>query len=325
MSALQIMNSVYQTKANVGSKIYQSCSSDWRIRIHCRTTVRSKEKASELQSTFPSLILYEADLLQQGSFDECFAGVDYVIHAASPFQLKVTDPQTELIDPALEGTKNVLSSVTKNLNTIKKVVVTSSVAAILQEYVESGKVYSENDWNTSSDIKNSPYRLSKVLAEKAAWDWWKEKEDTVQLMVVNPAFVLGAPRLKRSDSTSIKTLIDLFNGSQLTSGVSGICNGVTDIRNVAQAHIACIEKQNISGRFLVSSPVSYSRLDFVDLLKKFYPQYTFPDKFNGELSHKPEFNIEKSKKELDIQFYPLEETLKMAADRLMEFGLIERK
>jgi len=290
-----------------------------------RSTVRNKEKAGDLQSVFPSLQLFEADLMKPGSFDDCFNGVDYVIHAASPFQLSVANPQTDLVEPALEGTKNVLSSVEKYLGTIKRVVVTSSVAAILQEVPEEGKVFSESDWNTTSSLTAGPYRYSKVLAEKAAWDWWKGKEEKIKLLVINPAFVLGAPRINRSDSTSIKCLVDFFNGSQLENGVPNLCIGAVDIRNVAQAHIRALEKENISGRFLVSSSGSYSRLEFIEILKKTFPQYTLPNKMIGELKPRLNFNNEKATKELDIKFIPIDETLIWAVQGLIELGLIEKK
>ena len=60
------------------------------------------------------------------------AGVDYVLHTASPFQLQVSDAQRDLVDPALLGTENVINSALK-VDSVKRIVVTSSVAAILQE------------------------------------------------------------------------------------------------------------------------------------------------------------------------------------------------
>eukprot|EP01126_Amoeba_proteus_P055470 TRINITY_DN688_c0_g2_i10.p1 TRINITY_DN688_c0_g2~~TRINITY_DN688_c0_g2_i10.p1 ORF type:complete len:151 (-),score=24.16 TRINITY_DN688_c0_g2_i10:889-1341(-) len=101
-----------------------------------RGTVRNLEKARDVQSVFPSLQLFEADLLREGSFDECFTGVEYVFHTASPFLHSWNDPEQDLILPAVNGTRNVLASVERNLHTIKKVVVTSSGAAIVQQVVE---------------------------------------------------------------------------------------------------------------------------------------------------------------------------------------------
>lgn len=209
-----------------------------------RGTVRSIERAKELLAAFPSLQLFEADLLKEGSFDECFKGVDYVFHTASPFLNQWNDPQTDLVDPALLGTKNVcsvlsypdlqvLSSVEKNLDTIKKVVVTSSGAAIVSQNppedstlvfqtiltLQEEKVWSEEDWNTTSSLTEGPYRYSKYLAEKAAWDWWKGKEDKVKLLTVNPCFVLGVPRHKRNDGTSIETVVNLLNGVSREKGL----------------------------------------------------------------------------------------------------------
>eukprot|EP01126_Amoeba_proteus_P055467 TRINITY_DN688_c0_g1_i5.p1 TRINITY_DN688_c0_g1~~TRINITY_DN688_c0_g1_i5.p1 ORF type:complete len:215 (+),score=35.74 TRINITY_DN688_c0_g1_i5:101-745(+) len=184
-----------------------------------RGTVRNLEKARDVQSVFPSLQLFEADLLREGSFDECFTGVEYVFHTASPFLHSWNDPEQDLILPAVNGTRNVLASVERNLHTIKKVVVTSSGAAIVQQVVEDkSKVWSEEDWNTTSTIKDSPYRLSKSLAEKEAWNWYQGKEDRVKLLTVNPCFVLGSPRYRRTDSVSIVSCMNILNGTFKATG-----------------------------------------------------------------------------------------------------------
>jgi nucleoside-diphosphate-sugar epimerase len=88
---------------NSGELIHQLLDRGYTV----RGTVRSKERATTLQEAFPQLILYEADLLKEGSFDECFRGVEYVFHTASPFLNAFEDPQRDLVDPALIGTKNV--------------------------------------------------------------------------------------------------------------------------------------------------------------------------------------------------------------------------
>jgi len=292
-----------------------------------RGTVRSIERAQPLQAVFPKLKLYEADLLKAGSFDECFKGVDYVFHTASPFLFAFQDAQKDLIDPALEGTKNVLSSIDKNLDTIKKVVVTSSGAAVVQQILpedKDTKIWSEEDWNTTSTIVDSPYRLSKYLAEKAAWDWWKGKEDKVKLLTVNPCFVLGTPRNSRTDSVSISTMIKILNGTMKQSGCPNSAFGVIDLRNVAQAHIACVEKEGANGRYLLSSLEGVPQLQFTPYLRKHFPQYPLPETQNGEVAYVPKYSQEKAKRDLGIEFYSIEDTLVWAATGLIELGLVEK-
>jgi dihydroflavonol-4-reductase len=164
-------------------------------------------------------------------------------------------------------------------------------------------VWDEEDWNTTSSLTEGPYRYSKYLAEKAAWDWWKVrtslflfllltdhhqgKEDQVKLLTVNPCFVLGAPRHKRADGVSITTMINLLNGKTKEAGKSllssfivrkslihtgcGVnCFGIADNRNVAQAHVACVENENASGRHLVSSTVGVPFLEYAQVLRVCY-------------------------------------------------------
>jgi len=292
-----------------------------------RGTVRNIERAKSLQEVFPKLQLYEADLLKLGSYDECFKGAEIVFHTASPFLATFDDAQKDLIDPALEGTKNVLSSIEKNLDTIKKVVVTSSGAAVMQQILpedKDSKVWSEEDWNTTSTIADSPYRLSKYLAEKAAWDWWKGKEDKLKLCTVNPCFILGTPRNSRSDGVSISTLIKMLNGTMKQTGCPNSAFGIVDVRNVAQAHIACVEKENANGRYLLSSVYGVPQLQFVPHLKKHFPQYPLPETQNGEIAYVPKYSQEKTKRDLGIEFYSIEDTLVWAATGLIEHGLVEK-
>ena len=98
---------------------------------------------------------------------------ELVIHNASPFKMwKIKDPQNELINPALEGTRNVLSTANKT-QSVKRVVHTSSIVAIYGDAVDIGnapnKIFTENEWNTTSSLTQQPYSYSKTIAEKEAW------------------------------------------------------------------------------------------------------------------------------------------------------------
>ena len=165
-----------------------------------RGTVRSKANTSKVQHLLKladalpgKLELFEADLLKAGDFDEVVRGADFVLHTASPFFTESSDPQKDLIDPAVNGTTTVLNSAGKA--GIKRVVVTSSVAGRLRTIlscfspcadflsactvaaaVRSGKfteppvngtLYTEEDWNNTSTLLGEPYNLSKVLHQMA--------------------------------------------------------------------------------------------------------------------------------------------------------------
>lgn len=110
--------------------VKQLLSKGYNVRGTLRSAVDSPRACSLQQavSHLPgTLELFQADLLQDGSFDDAIAGANYVYHVASPFFIQSDNPQKDLIDPAVQGTKNVLASVAKHKGTVKRCVVTSSV------------------------------------------------------------------------------------------------------------------------------------------------------------------------------------------------------
>eukprot|EP01104_Vermistella_antarctica_P017714 TRINITY_DN6335_c0_g1_i1.p1 TRINITY_DN6335_c0_g1~~TRINITY_DN6335_c0_g1_i1.p1 ORF type:complete len:361 (+),score=50.37 TRINITY_DN6335_c0_g1_i1:71-1084(+) len=239
-----------------------------------RGTVRSlsnKEKVQHLTSQFPpgKLTLFEADLLIEGSFDACFSGVDYVIHTASPFKLQVEDPQRDLIVPALKGTENVLRSALKA--GVKKVILTSSCAAVSAPTApDVVKEWTEADWNSFNTLEKGPYRMSKYLAERFAWDFIETKaKGVMELAVINPALVTGPPLSNRTDGQSVTFIRSILNGDYKKSGgCPSVILGTVDVRDVAQAHVEAMVRPEASGkRFILSSVKPYSLLQYATAMK----------------------------------------------------------
>lgn len=131
-----------------------------RICVRHRQTTKGNnyEYLTSLPGAAERLKLFQAELLTVGSFDETIAGCEYVIHTASPYILDVKDPQHDLVDPALKGTLNVLQACNKS-GSVKKIVLTSSVAAVFDEPI-SGHIYTEKDWNKTSSLMRNPYYYS---------------------------------------------------------------------------------------------------------------------------------------------------------------------
>ena len=101
---------------------------------HVHTTVRSlanKKKCKpllDLQTQYPGkLALFEADLLSHGSFFQAMQACDTVYHIASPFLVpqQIKDGIKDCVEPALNGTRNVIVSV-NDTESVKRVVLTSS-------------------------------------------------------------------------------------------------------------------------------------------------------------------------------------------------------
>ena len=252
-----------------------------------RTTVRNlaqKDKFAHLTELAVKskgiLQFFEADLLKKGSFAEAMTGCELVIHTASPFKISgIKNAQKELVEPALDGTRNVLDSMNAT-ESVKRVVLTSSVAAIFGDAIdirntEKG-IFTEEHWNTTSSSEHQPYPYSKVLAEKLAWQM-AEKQSRWDLLVINPGFIMGPSLSKRTDSTSIEIMIQLATGKFKTGVPSGNMSFV-DVRDVAKAHILAGFTPNASGRHICTS-ADKSFLDLANVIRADYPEFPLPKKF----------------------------------------------
>jgi dihydroflavonol-4-reductase len=213
-----------------------------------RGTVRGRGRAGHL-TALPGaedrLQLLEADLQTPGAFDAAVTGCSTVFHTASPYVVDVADPQRDLIDPAVQGTLNVLRACAR-ASGIGRVVLTSSMAAVTDE-PDSTHVLTEADWNTRSTLDRNPYYLSKTLAERAAWDFMAREKPSFDLVVVNP-FVIMGPSHSPAINTSNQILVDLLKG--VYPAIISLTWGLVDVRDVATAHIRAAEVASASGRYL---------------------------------------------------------------------------
>jgi len=204
--------------------------------------------------------LFQADLLQPGSFKQCFTGCDYIFHVASPFKIEIEDPIKDLVEPAKQGTLNVLQCAKEAASeTLKRIVVTSSVASI-NGLSDPKKIYTEADWNKESTVENGPYSFSKTEAEHAAWQWMSAEESAISfdLVTVNPALVLGR---HLNDGLSYAQLNE--SNAVLTRIINGefpirlnVAFTLVDVRDVAAAHIFMIEgeaAQSAKGRHICAN------------------------------------------------------------------------
>jgi len=242
--------------------------------FHVRATVRDKsnqykiEHLNDWEKQYPdSFEIFESDLLVDGSFDASVDGCDIVMHTASPFLMGgIKDPQKQLVDPALKGTRNVLNSVNR-FSKVKRVVLTSSIAAIYGNAKEAlllpNNTYNESHWNTLSNLKNEPYKYSKTLAEKEAWKIC-ESQNNWDLFVINPGFVLGPPQSKRTDSESIRFGVDIVKG-KFKAGIPDFTFSVVDVRDVAKAHINAAFTDSKPGRHIAVAE-GISALDFMKII-----------------------------------------------------------
>jgi nucleoside-diphosphate-sugar epimerase len=205
-------------------------------------------------------------------------GCELVVHTASPFIITgIKDPEEELVRPAREGTRNVLESA-KVTPTVKRVVLTSSVVAMYGDNADirltANGIFTEKEWNRTSNAGHQPYAYSKTIAEREAWAIAKEQGQW-DLLTINPGWILGPSLSKRTDSTSIKTMIEFGNGTY-KNGVPALWNGVVDVRDVAAAHIKAGFTSGASGRHIVVNE-ELTLLDMANMLRQSFGEaYPFP-------------------------------------------------
>src|SRR5271156_2778017 len=173
-----------------------------------RTTVRKLDREPEVRTLLKrggadvggSLSFFAADLTDDAGWAQAVEGCDYVLHVASPFPAGVPKHEDELIVPAREGALRVLRAA--RTGGVKRVVLTSSFAAIGYGHGPRSTPFDETDWTNPDGKDVLPYIKSKTLAERAAWDFLAREGGALELAVVNPVGVFG-PVLGPDYSTSI--------------------------------------------------------------------------------------------------------------------------
>ncbi|MGW6093442.1 NAD-dependent epimerase/dehydratase family protein [Streptomyces sp. NPDC055157] len=206
-----------------------------------------------------------ADLSADAGWAEAMDGVSYVLHLASPFPVTPPEKEDELILPARDGALRVVSAARKA--GVQRVVMTSSYAAVGYT-VKPNNHYSEADW-TDPDTEGLPaYHKSKVLAERAAWDYVRNHGD-IELVVVNPTGIFGPPLSNRS-SGSVGVVSGMLTGQ--IPVVPIMYFGVVDVRDVVDLHLRAMLHPKAAGeRFIAVSGPSISLFDMAQILRKHFP------------------------------------------------------
>ncbi len=208
----------------------------------------------QLAASLPgTLRLFEADLLVEGSFDQAMQGCEAVIHCASPYFLEdCPDPEAQLVQPAVLGTRNVLNAVNR-CPSIRRVVLTSSVLALFNDAKDlisrPTPTVQESDINPITALRHNPYAYSKTMAEQTAWNMQKA-QTRWDMVSIHPGAIFGPSLSSRADATSVGMLTQFLNGS-FRQGVPRLWMGLADVRDVAQAHVTAALQESANGRYIV--------------------------------------------------------------------------
>jgi nucleoside-diphosphate-sugar epimerase len=222
-----------------------------------RTTVRDLKREGDVRTMLRNggaepgsrLSFAAADLTNDAGWAEAVAGCEYVLHVASPLPSGNPKHEDELIVPARDGALRVLRAARDG--GVKRVVLTSSLAAIGYGYKPQSASFDETNW-THLDVEGvAPYPRSKTLAERAAWDFIAKEGVGLELSVVNPVAVFG-PVLGPDYSSSILIVERLMNGA--LPGSPKLSLGVVDVRDVVDLHLRAMTHPAAKGeRFLAAA------------------------------------------------------------------------
>lgn len=218
-----------------------------------RATVRSVESEPEIREALrrggaddDGLEVVEADLTSDDGWASATAGVEEVHHVASPIPPAQPEDPDELIVPAREGTLRVIRAAHEA--GARRVVLTSSFAAVGYS-PKPVRDYSEADWTDPDTPGLPPYPRSKSIAERAAWDYIEQHSGDIELVVLNPTFIIG-PTLVTTLRSSLVAIKAIAEGTMPALPHQRF--GVADVRDVADAHLkAAVTPEAANKRYLL--------------------------------------------------------------------------
>ena len=235
-----------------------------------RATVRRLDKKESVFSVVKAggadptaLTLCAANLDADAGWAEAMEGCDFVLHVASPFPAASPEDEDDLVRPARDGTLRVLNAAREAK--VKRVVMTSSFGAIGYGHPKQKTDFDENDWSQPNAPDMQPYLKSKLLAERAAWEFAERHEGQIELCVINPTGIFG-PVLGPDYSTSIGIVKAMLDGAM--PFVPRLSFGVVDVRDVAALHVLAMTGPEAAGeRFIAVSGEPVSLLSVANFLR----------------------------------------------------------
>jgi nucleoside-diphosphate-sugar epimerase len=237
-----------------------------------RTTVRNLARENDVRALLKAgggdpddrLRFFAADLEKDAGWAEAVSGCEYVLHVASPFPATIPKDENELIVPAREGALRLLRAA-RNAG-VKRVVLTSSFAAIGYGHKPQTAPFNETDWTDPNGEDVTPYVKSKTLAERAAWDFIGREGNGLELAVVNPVGVFG-PVLGADYATSILIVQKMMDGA--VPGCPRLYFGAVDVRDVVDLHLRAMTSPAAKGeRFLAVAGDFISVVEMAQVLKQ---------------------------------------------------------
>ncbi|MEQ8742928.1 aldehyde reductase [Parasphingorhabdus sp.] len=238
-----------------------------------RATIRNLARADEVRSTISQLApverleLVAADLNSDDGWAAACEDCNAVLHVASPLPSNNPKDDDELVRPAREGALRVLAAARDA--EVARVVMTSSTAAVAYGHGSRSQPWTEADWSDPTDRSDSSaYERSKMLAERAAWDWHAREGGALELVTICPGAVIG-PVLGDDFSASIDIVKKLIDGS--LPGIPRFDWPLVDVRDIADLHIRALKAPEAKGQRFIGAGPFYWMADIATVLRERVP------------------------------------------------------
>ncbi|KAE8382512.1 NAD(P)-binding protein [Aspergillus bertholletiae] len=306
----------------------EALKAGYRLRVCLR---RPSHQLQSLLSKYEKQVEYVfiSDLTDEMAFSDKLDGVDFVLHLASPLP-HGTDKET-YFTPAVKGTTALLKAASK-VPSIKKVVVTSSMAALvpLTGVPDGGVIQESNDWDLSVDENGSfedpsnpaatpmiLYMASKLLSNAATWDFWKTSKPKYALVSLHPGFVYGR-NLMQTCADGVK---GGSNGALWGFIMAGTPTGfltAVHVQDVAEAHIRALDPRIVDGSKYLLVGRSTTVPEIARFIQKRYPDAGAVITENAPSESSP-VNTVKAERELGMKWRPFEAILEDVMDQQLGF------
>ncbi len=242
---------------------------------HVSTTIRTPSREAEVRTSVGKLVKADeklkvlvADLEADAGWQEACSGCSGVLHVASPFPTRPPKDDDGLVRPARDGALRVLKAARET--GVQRVVMTSSTAAVTYGHGGRSQPFTEADWSDSGDrTDSSAYERSKMIAERAAWDWCAREGCALELVTVCPGAVIG-PVLGGDLSASIDIIKRLIDGS--LPGLPHFGWPLVDVRDIADLHIRALQASNAAGQRYIGAGSFYWMEDIARVLRGGAPE-----------------------------------------------------
>ena len=315
--------------------------------FHVRAGVRSDAREAEVRTAMAAhlrdktnldqrLAFTRLDLTRDEGWESALKGADALVHTASPFPLVQPKNEADVIAPAVDGTLRALKAA--KAAGVSRVILTSSGYAVMLASNSTKAALDESDWSDLNDPRATPYAKSKILAEKAAWDFVANEAPAMKLTAINPGFVIGAP-LDMSFGTSLRVVQRLLEAKDPALPNFGF--PIVDVRDVAAMHVATLMRPETAGRRYLGGDEFLWFPEMAEILKQAFPHRRIVTRrapnilirvlalFDAEvrtivpaLGRKIKVTSERARRELGITFRPAEEAVVSAGTFLIANGRI---